>query len=443
LEEKDPCRAGSRSGDEIENVMRQSTRSILGIAGLFAVAPVYFPAPQTVAVERKSSRAAKGSDGFLNGPPFTLDQVLRLLAQNAIPLRRRKEAIQNRGVDFSMSKETAEKLKAAGAPEDILELIKSKSKPVAETATLPPQPPPVGNIALSCAPAECEIAVNGTPRGSTANGSLPLDELAPGNYVIDFTRDGYISRQNTVLVEEDKTTVVSVALEANRETQETFGADLFQKMIQALGGDEALKELATVQAAGSATMLTREGSGIRWAIRMRSRPDRALFQAKTGSVMHEVMFVGNEFTASKSLKGQDALELPTEFGLIRDHQLATLLARLDKPPHKKLASQAEPAADAEFALFAEGGTDRISIGLDSELRPQRVRITTVTGVGSVLITYSDYVQIQHAWYPKSMRVKPEGDQHGVEVHFDTVELNPKLKDTDFKLKSKFFSTLYN
>ena len=44
----------------------------------------------------KPAHAKKPADSFLTGDPFTLDQVLILLKQDAIPLRRRKEAIETR-----------------------------------------------------------------------------------------------------------------------------------------------------------------------------------------------------------------------------------------------------------------------------------------------------------------------------------------------------------
>ncbi|HYL39285.1 MAG TPA: hypothetical protein VEV17_25425 [Bryobacteraceae bacterium] len=417
-----------------------NVRSTLCIIGLLA-APLCVVAQPRAALDPKSARAAKTADAFLNGAPFTLDQVLHLVGQDAIPLRRRKEAIQNRGIDFVISAETLGKLKAAGASEDMLELIKSKARsaPVAAAS----KPRPVGNVSVHCAPAECDVAVNGHSIGSTKDGALQLAGLAPGKWVIDFTKNGFIGRQSDVVVEENKTAAISATLNPDRTTQEVFGAALFRKIMQALGGEEGLQSLATVQAAGSATIWSHDGNSVRWSLHMRNRPDRALFQVKSGNVTHEVMFEGHEFKASKSLKGQDALELPASLGLIRDNLLAALIARLEGPQYKMFASQLEPSPNAEFALFAESGAGKVAIGVDSELRPQRVRITTETGVGSVVIAYSDYVRTDKAPYPKSMQVKPEGQQNGIEVHFDAVELNPKLKDSDYKLKNKFFSTLYN
>jgi len=410
---------------------------MLWAAALLAGSAAFVGAQQVARVS-----PGKTGDAFLTGAPFTLEQVIRIIGQDAIPLRRRKEAIQNRGVDFAMSPAVVARLKTAGAPEDIVNLIKSKAKP-APPPPEPPKPPAQGSVSINCAPAECEIALNGASRGSTSNGALELASIAPGDYAIDLARAGYVTRQNTVTVEAGKTATVSATLDPTRETLEAFGSALFQKILKSLGGEEAVKELSTLQAAGSATVLTSDARSVRWTLRMRTRGGRALFQATAGAVTHEVLFTGSEFTASKSLKGQDALELPTALGWIHDNQVAALISRLEMPQYKILAAEAEPVAGAEYALTAESGTDKISVGLDGNLRPQRVHITTETGIGSLVITYSDYSQVDHAWYPKSMQVKPDAQQRGVEVHFDSVELDTKSKDNDLRLKGRLFSNLYN
>src|SRR5579871_41197 len=112
--------------------------------------------------ERKAPAPKKGEDSFLTGAPFTFDQVMKLASQDAIPLHRRKEAILSRGVDFSLTQDQLEKLKAAGAPDDLVKAIRSKAKPGVIAAPPPPKKDPTGTVALTCAPVECDISLNGT-----------------------------------------------------------------------------------------------------------------------------------------------------------------------------------------------------------------------------------------------------------------------------------------
>ncbi len=188
-------------------------------------------ASRPAAAERKNPPADKKiEDPFLNGAPLTFEQVLKLAGQEAIPLRRRKEAILNRGIDFSLSPDQADKLKSAGASDEILKAVKAKAKPV--VAASPPAAPakkePMGTAVLTCAPVECEVSLDGKPLGPTKDGRLELSKR-PGNWVIDFSANGYIGHQSTVMVEADRTVPVSVVLEPNRATLEGFGADLYFK----------------------------------------------------------------------------------------------------------------------------------------------------------------------------------------------------------------------
>lgn len=392
-------------------------------------------AGQTVGAGNKSVHNT--NDPFLGGPPLTFDQTLRLAGESAIPLQRRKQAIQNRGVDFSLTPEQIDKLKSAGAPDELLKLIGGKRKPNSSPAHPASKPEALGSVAVTCAPVECEISLNGTPLGATANGHLEMAELRPGNWAIDFKKDGYISQQNIVVVEPNRQLPVSVALEPTRATQEAFGAELFKKVVGALGGADALKELASVEATGSSTIATPNGKSVRWTLLMRNRPDRALFQLRAGrGILHEVAFLGSEFKTSKNLKGQEALDLPTGFGLIRDYQLSALIAKLQNPQFKMAANHSAPADGEEYTLFAEDGVEKVAIGLDNELRPQRVRITTAAGVGSAIVTYSDYSKNDKAVYPKTIEIKPEGWPQGIDVRFDTVDLSPRLNDNDYKLRGK-------
>ncbi len=418
--------------------MRRLIHSTIWAAAL-AMALASLPA---VAARDQKPHGKKTSDPFLTGDPFTLDQVLILLKQDAIPLRRRKEAIESRGVSFALSSDALARLESTGASDDILDLIKSKAKPVAP----PPVVPKVlakGMLSLSCEPAECQVTLNGTPMGPTAGGKLELAGLTPGNWVVDFAKEGFMSHQSTVMVEPAKSTTVTATLGLDAAAREAFGKQLFQKMIRALGGDDGLKTLGSVEASGSTTLWGHDGTSVRWTLLMRNRTDRALFQAKAGRILHEVMFEGSEFKASKNLKGDDALQLPTDFGMIRDNQLPALIARLAGPNYKLVANHPAPVAGEDYSIVAVSGTDKVSIGLDANLRPQRVKIATDAGIGSVLITYSDYIQNGNAFYPKTMFIKPDAQPQGIEVRFDKVELNPNLKDIDYRLRGKMLVDLEN
>jgi hypothetical protein len=272
---------------------------------------------------------------------------------------------------------------------------------------------------------------------------MEIAESPVGNWTIEFKKAGYVGHPVTIGVEADKTVSVTAVLDPDLATQQAFGTELFHRVIEALGGAEGVKELASVEATGSTTVWTCDNKSLRWTLFMRNRPDRALFQVTaSGSMLHEVLFIGGEYKTGKK-KDPDALELATDFGFIRDSQLSVLLAKLTDPRIKMRANHATPFAGEEFNLIGEEGTETISLGLDKDLLPQRVRIVTATGVGSGSINYSDYIKAGKTFYPRSLQIKPDGWAHGIDARFDSVQLNPKLEDKDYKLKGKRLANLRN
>jgi hypothetical protein len=418
--------------------------SVPCVAAFVAIAPSSFAQPAP-AVAAKPAIARKHADPFLNGPPFKFDQVVRLLRQNAIPLRRRKAAIEHRGLAFSLSPEEIKKLKAAGASEEMMEVIKSKAQ--VETATLPavappppppppPPKPPAGKLALRCSPGECEVSLNEAPRGATHTGTLEIADLPPGQWTVGLKKQGYLDRQAVVTVEPDRTVSVAEVLTPNRATRETFGTELFQKVRNAIGSPSDKGPVA-VEAAGSANTWTCEGRSVRWLLWMRNQPDRALFQVKSGQEpLHEVTFAGSQYSVGKKLKGQEAVQLGTDAGLIRDFQLSALMAKLGSPDFKLLADRTAPVDGEQLTLVAEGKTEKISILLGDDLLPRQAQIATATGNGAGIVSYSDYLKSENIAYPKAMQIKPEGWQHPIEVQFDKVTVRPQFTENDLKPRKK-------
>jgi hypothetical protein len=386
--------------------------------------------------KQPAASSNKKRDPFFNGAPLTLEQVVRYL--QAISPQRLKEAIVNRGLNFSLTFDNLAKLKAAGVTGEILAAIREHAKPelMAPVPVLPPSPPPpkTGGLLITCSPAECEIGVGGEAKGTTQGGMLRISGLSLGSVPVDFKKNGYIGSQSLVTIEADKLSPLNATLEPTQMTKEGFGAQLFKNMVQALGGEAAIRAVS-VQAEGGLTSWAPNGKNTRWTILMRNRPDRGLLQIKgSGSVFHEVAFEGSRFTTSKSLKGDDARELPADFGLVRDHQIARLIARLSTREFKMVSNNPERIAGQNPILVAEGSTETISINLDNDSRPAQVSFSTGTGLGSAIVTYSDYLKTDEIYYPRSIQIKLVS--HGVDVHFDKLELNPKLKDSDYELKKK-------
>jgi hypothetical protein len=300
--------------------------------------------------------AKKPPDKFLHGAPFTFEQVLRMVSEKAIPPRRQRDAIRNRGLDFSVSPDDIEKLSFAGASPEMIELIRLYAKPL-------PPPPPVKTTTERIVPA---------------------------------------------------TNLGRIVSRAPSAAKEGTGAELFRKMLQALGGEAFLPESLTIQAEGVVTIWDANGRSALWNISMHSKPGQALFQVRNGEASHEVVFEGSQFKTSKGLQGDEGRELPADFSLIRDHQIAVLVARLNTPKFKF-------SSDQNLVLIAESDTETVSIRLDGDLRPAQVKLVNAAGLGSRTVAYADYVRRGNVYYPRSMQIKPDSTQRGIDLRFDRVD----------------------
>jgi hypothetical protein len=194
--------------------------------------PVLLPPGPCLAQQKKGAPKKSTADTFVTGAPFTFDQVFRFIQENVIPPRRQKEAIQNRGVDFAPTPDLLEKLRAAGASDDMIELISWRGKPL-PPKVVKPAPPKTGGVDITCAPPECDVSIGGVSKGGTGNGTLHVAGIPPGSAAVDLKRAGYVEAQSTVMIEAGKVASLSVTLEPDRETKEAFGEQLFKKMVQA------------------------------------------------------------------------------------------------------------------------------------------------------------------------------------------------------------------
>ncbi|MBI1792210.1 MAG: hypothetical protein HYR60_32200 [Acidobacteria bacterium] len=371
-------------------------------------------APLLAAPQKKKApppKPAAAEDPFLHGRPFTLEQIHRAVeavAKQRIPEARLREAIQNRGLDFSLPAGELDKLKAAGASGPLAELIESQAKPLPKPVE--PPKPRVGGLVATCAPAECEVSLNGKAFGTTTGGVLKVGALPAGKLAVDFKKDGFVSIQNMVTIEDGKNASAAVTLEPDRSTKEKWGRQVFQKAMAALGGDAGLQAAAFVLANGSLTVPA-DGKTVKYGLVARLKlPERGLFIITAGSTKHQYAFQGGQYAGNKALKSVVAQELETDLRLLRDHLLPSLISRLNTPKTKFVADGPAPRGNEEMVFRAEAESE-----------------------------FLDYATKGSSFCPQGIVIQRAGNPpRRAEFRFDSIELSPKLKDTDFVFKKGLF-----
>lgn len=374
------------------------------------------------------SKASKGDDPFFTGAPFSLNDLLQRVG--VIADRRLSIAIERRGISFAPSQADLDKLKQAGASEELLTRIKVKAPPPPKPV-IPVKPAIAGPMTLQCVPAECEISINGKPRGTTSRGSLTVEGLPAADTVIDFKKEGFEGQQISVAVRPSVLSAHSVKLKPTATHQASLGKDLLAKMTEKLGGAAALQQASGTTSSGSAVLWQSGGQKTEWKILARLKLPKMSYLEINGNGMKWWTSVsGDDVKAdgSKQMRGGPVAGEMEKLALVyRDYQPAALVARL-KTMHLTAPDGVAEASGAWRLHAAADGEGALNVFLTPEYTPMRV--VSESGAGAEII-YADYAIVQKAWYPKSMTIKfPDQTQHGLEIHFTQVRFDPKLSDRD-------------
>jgi hypothetical protein len=373
----------------------------------------------------------KGQDAFLSGPPFSLNDILQRVG--IIADRRLRLAIDRRGLSFSPSPEDLDRLKQAGAGSELLQIIQAKAPPPAKPKPAPPAH--AGLLTLHCAPAECEILINGKLRGATSHGSMEIHNLPVGNAVIDLRKEGFEGQQVVIPMHAGASADREVTLQPTVATRNRVGNGLVGKMIERLGGKDAFQKSSLVSAAGSASLLQAGGQKSDWQATARLRlPATALIELIGPKTKWWTSLSGDDIKSGGTRQmahGPLAGAMEKMVRLYRDYQLAAVVGRL--AGLKATAMDAAPNGSGEQRVRVFNRDAAFHILLDSEGSPVHLFYEPPAGQGSAVeVTYDDYASVQNVWYPRSMSIKlTEQQPLGLELHWKDVAFPDKLIDKEF------------
>ncbi len=383
----------------------------------------------------KAQKAAPKEDAFFTGPPFSFDDILTRVG--VIADKRLSTAIERRGVTFAPTDDDYDKLRKAGASGEVLNAIQSKAPPPPpppKPQPKPTPPPAAGPLSLTCTPADCDIVINGKPRGRTVNGKLDLTGLPPGQAVVDFQRQGFEGQQVTLTLRSGVPASSSAILKATPATQQQMGKTLFDRMVQQFGGPDASAQASVLLATGDASLWPAGGERTDWQITAKLRlPDMVLLEISGAKARWWTSHNGSDSKADGTRRmagGPVALEMEKLVRLYRDYQPAVLTARIAK---MNLSAPPLPGPAGRFHLTASAPDGSYVLTMEKDGTLDEVVYQSASGLGSGLqVLFTDYAAIQKANYPKSMTIKyADQAQHGLELHFKTVEFGAKLTDKDF------------
>jgi hypothetical protein len=393
--------------------------------------------------QAQTTRGRAPHDKFLTGPPFPIAEVLGALNAH-VPTRRILAAIQNRGVTFYPSPAEISQLQAAGATDELIQLIETKGAKF-KPAPPPPKPKIAGLLTLTCAPAECNVSVDGKPQGATQGGVKKIAGIVigpQGSVVVDFSKDGYFGQQIVVPLQPGSPeTPKPVTLQPTEAMQEKLGSQLFALLVARIGGEAGLKDSQRFTGAGSAALYDATGQRSDWNFTARLNGASAsayiemeikLAQLKwRDAIKGAVVRSGG---AGKLKNTPVVKEMAQNIQQYRDYQPAALLTALRSQTLKWISTSGEPSPSGPVTLKGAGSAGEYTLTVNANGLLDSVVYHPAAGRGPALsVQYGDYVPVGKGKAPKLFDLRyPDKLPHGLSLHYDLLQYAPNLTDKDFR-----------
>ena len=139
--------------------------------------------------------------------PLSKGAVLELIAAG-VPSARLAALVEERGIGFEVTPETAEELRKAGASEELLVTLRFAAKLRKEHATQP-----TATLNIESEPGSADIYLNDEPKGTTSNeGKFHLSGLAPGTYRLRVSAKGFQTWEKEITTKSGEAQTVVVVL---------------------------------------------------------------------------------------------------------------------------------------------------------------------------------------------------------------------------------------
>ncbi len=392
----------------------------------------------------QTARGRAPQDKFLTGPPFPLEEVLGALNAH-VPARRILSAVESRGVTFYPSPADVSKLQAAGATDDLIQLIEAKGAKFKPAPPPPPKPKIAGLLTLSCAPAECNVSVDGKPQGPTQAGVKKVAGLVigpQGSVVVDFSKDGYFGQQIIVPLQPNAPeTPKLVTLQPTAAMQEKLGSQLFAHLLAKIGGEAGIKEAQMLTGSGTAALYDATGQRSDWNFTARLNGSAASAYIEMEIKLAELKWrdvikgpVVRSGGAGKLKNTPVVKEMAQNIQQFRDYQPAALLAALNAQKLKWVSILGAPSPSGPVTLKGTGSAGEYTLTVDSNGLLDSVVYQPAVGHGPALsVQYGNYAPVGQGKTPKVFDLRyQEKTPHGLSLHFDSVQYAPKLTDKDFR-----------
>jgi Domain of unknown function (DUF4292) len=342
-----------------------------------------------------------------DGPQITINGLLKFLANRATDEAAESlviKLIQRYGIGFRPSASDFDAFRSASASEKLLSAI--------QAAKMPPVPAiREGTLAVRCAPVDCDVWINGSPRGETIYGRTILLSLPEGPASVTVTKRGYdVDRSaQEVQICKDELVQVNFDLKKSRALLTETGENMLKSMVAALGDPSAVLD-QTFHSLRVLGTIYRNDSSNRLAI---WSVDGWLTDFRLAQLE-----MAAETGRKRTLAVRAEPDLDHSIRQLLDGQLSAILPRLVSPGSSVLAD--DNAAGSLPAFRIHDGEQSYLVLLDAANRPSEIQVSSSPSQSPVRFLYSDYVEMGSAYVPRRTQVISANRDQGVELQIDVL-----------------------
>jgi hypothetical protein len=414
----------------------EPTKRSLIIIGAFTICVAVsgiLPARQSLPSSAAAFQTMQGQSAFVGTPITSFDQLMKLVAEvkrGHLAEGRLLQKIEKGGLAFAVTEEQVRQLAAARTSHHISEAVRRWIPPP------PPAPKREGFLSVLCEPVDCAISVNGKTLGNTSGGKSQLFPMPENTYAVKASAEDYQTEQpeRSTTVPGNGTVMLTFRFQPTRQAFETAGRQLYERLVNGLGGGGVLKDASRFRAAGTLSLSDRDGRQSVWDLTVYYKaPDTAKFTLVRGNRAYNGLYTGREGYRWDNPPA-DAPSLEDVLFRICQFQIANILLQLGSPHFTLISNHAVPASDS--ILRVEGNPDTYIIQIDSFSHVKEIRVES-SGLNSGLrALYGEYASQANPVYARLTQVLLP-DKRGIEVRFaDLAYHPPDLTDDIFVLKSK-------
>jgi hypothetical protein len=366
--------------------------------------------------------------------PFTLARLLSNLQTiktnpSVLNLPTLLNRVRKYGLAFQPSPDDLQKLRDKGAPEDLIKVIMEKA---GNAGTPPPSPPPLkvkqGRLTVTCKPLDCAVSVDGKLIGRTTNGELRDFALLEGTATVSAEAKDHIPDKagQTVAVKDGVAVRVDFAFKAAPNALAAKGASLLQAMLEALGGESALKASAAFSASGRLDVHTKSGAEVTWPFKAVVKlPSSALFEINRNNRKYQIVRSGSGFSWKPNPQGQDFDDLEDALHQLLDHHITRLVDLVCGSGAKAEAEKLNYGPDDAALFWVDREAYKYRITLNPESRPREIFFQSGGLNAGLRVLLSGYAKKGTVFVPMTTEVVlPGAGMRGIIVRYETLDLSP-------------------